>query len=648
VSVFVVGALLTASSQNKPTMSQRDEHNKDTQRSSRELDKAPSTSSTSAGGVLLEHTWVFYFDRRSPRGQEVHQYENSVRILGEFNTVQDFWRYWNNIDLNRLPINSNLRLFKKGIHPTWEDPKNVNGGKWIIEIDPAHTTQLWLYCILAMIGEQFEHSDSLCGTVLSIRMRCNGIALWNCDATATDVLEKTEDELRHFLKLSKFNDIRYQRHKDCIAINDHNRMATVKQKAPNSVVSAVSDRNSSPRRSSVDVIEGEEDDQFGSPFIELSQYRPHTPSATANNKVAKSPRLANTNSTPSVSLLSPSQNDDRALPFVRDSGGAASLSSSSSSSFYPASISTIAPALTQSPRTLSSTAAPSEFFSKDSHRSQSVGSLQHLYTLYNSVKMRHRQTRSATSQSLSDEYTQSPRLSRRHRRRGKRSPADTNSSSYDRSESECTASSAVKIVTSYYEEALEINAGSRDALSEERTTSFAAIPRGHRKASSTVATLPSHVMDSGRARRLTQQRAVYARVRHGQSMSVAGTSLTSSVSEHSSPTWAKTRRTRSRGSRGSRGSSSHHAINTHTPSSATGTDLRSGGGETAAVTVVATNDSQFAPDSNITTSVKNAKSLQVGGIPYQIVFIVFTLISVILFTLLYNIISHANFVLIRR
>jgi hypothetical protein len=44
---------------------------------------------------------------------------------------QDFWRYWNNIELNRLPLNSNLRLFKKGIRPTWEDPKNVQGGKWV-------------------------------------------------------------------------------------------------------------------------------------------------------------------------------------------------------------------------------------------------------------------------------------------------------------------------------------------------------------------------------------------------------------------------------------------------------------------------------------------------------------------------------------
>jgi hypothetical protein len=31
-----------------------------------------------------------------------------------------------------LPDGTNLRLFKYGIKPTWEDPANERGGKWVI------------------------------------------------------------------------------------------------------------------------------------------------------------------------------------------------------------------------------------------------------------------------------------------------------------------------------------------------------------------------------------------------------------------------------------------------------------------------------------------------------------------------------------
>jgi hypothetical protein len=48
---------------------------------------ATSLQSPTAG-LQLEHTWIFYFDRRLPRGQEAQQYSTSIRTLGEFSTVQ--------------------------------------------------------------------------------------------------------------------------------------------------------------------------------------------------------------------------------------------------------------------------------------------------------------------------------------------------------------------------------------------------------------------------------------------------------------------------------------------------------------------------------------------------------------------------------
>lgn len=37
-----------------------------------------------------------------------------------------------------LPPLSDLHLFKLGIKPMWEDPANVNGGKWVSKIKEHH------------------------------------------------------------------------------------------------------------------------------------------------------------------------------------------------------------------------------------------------------------------------------------------------------------------------------------------------------------------------------------------------------------------------------------------------------------------------------------------------------------------------------
>ena len=58
-------------------------------------------------------------------------WENRVQKIGSFDSVQLFWRYWNNLPFSQLPVGSSMRVFKTGIEPNWDDPKNENGGKWV-------------------------------------------------------------------------------------------------------------------------------------------------------------------------------------------------------------------------------------------------------------------------------------------------------------------------------------------------------------------------------------------------------------------------------------------------------------------------------------------------------------------------------------
>jgi hypothetical protein len=60
----------------------------------------------------------------------------------------------------------------------WEHPANMSGGKWTYSIPKKDGKKLiddmWLYTVLAMIGENFEAGDQLCGAVIrSVLMTCS-------------------------------------------------------------------------------------------------------------------------------------------------------------------------------------------------------------------------------------------------------------------------------------------------------------------------------------------------------------------------------------------------------------------------------------------------------------------------------------------
>eukprot|EP01122_Echinamoeba_exundans_P012293 TRINITY_DN5097_c0_g1_i1.p1 TRINITY_DN5097_c0_g1~~TRINITY_DN5097_c0_g1_i1.p1 ORF type:complete len:481 (-),score=92.97 TRINITY_DN5097_c0_g1_i1:37-1479(-) len=174
-----------------------------------------SETDPNSTAIKLQHTWVLYYDEQTPqKGQQQNDYSERLKPLGTFSTVQEFWRYWNNLHVADFPINSNLRVFKQGIHPSWEDPINAHGGKWLIEVPQHKSTQAFMLTVLALIGEQFSHSDEICGAVFSVRSIGNRINVWNKNAHDNKpVLEKCEEDLRAALKPVQLKDFRYQPHR---------------------------------------------------------------------------------------------------------------------------------------------------------------------------------------------------------------------------------------------------------------------------------------------------------------------------------------------------------------------------------------------------------------------------------------------------
>jgi len=150
---------------------------------------------------------------------------NHLKKIVDFDTVEDFWRLYNNImPASHIGQGSNYHLFKYGIEPKWEDSSNTKGGKWIVAITNKpmidKLDSLWLYTILACIGEAFgDEDDEICGAVLSIRKGADRISLWTRDA-AKEVSARTIG--RHFkraLELPENQTLGYQSHADSMQRN---------------------------------------------------------------------------------------------------------------------------------------------------------------------------------------------------------------------------------------------------------------------------------------------------------------------------------------------------------------------------------------------------------------------------------------------
>ncbi|RWR96535.1 eukaryotic translation initiation factor [Cinnamomum micranthum f. kanehirae] len=129
----------------------------------------------------LERKWTFWFDKP----KQGSAWGSSLRKVYTFDTVEQFWCLYDQIFRpSKLPINADFHCFKAGIEPKWEDPECANGGKWSVTSRGKNNLDtMWLETLMAMIGEQFDESDEICGVVATVRQRQDKLALWTKTAT---------------------------------------------------------------------------------------------------------------------------------------------------------------------------------------------------------------------------------------------------------------------------------------------------------------------------------------------------------------------------------------------------------------------------------------------------------------------------------
>ncbi|KAJ4820100.1 Eukaryotic translation initiation factor 4E [Rhynchospora pubera] len=178
-----------------------------------------------AGLHPLKNKLAFWYTMRTPGVS----YEDNVKKLVEFSTVEGFWVcYCHLARPASLPVHMDLSLFKGGIRPLWEDPANSNGGKWIIRFKKVISGRFWEDLVLALVGDQFDFGEDVCGIVLTVRYNEDILCVWNRNSSDQQVIMALKDSIKRHLKLPNGYIMEYKPHGASLRDNSSYRNAWIR------------------------------------------------------------------------------------------------------------------------------------------------------------------------------------------------------------------------------------------------------------------------------------------------------------------------------------------------------------------------------------------------------------------------------------
>jgi len=165
--------------------------------------------------------WTLWYDAPVPPTSRA-AWGSNIKEVFAFDTVEDFWRMYNNVALpSQLQQGCTYNLFKTGIAPKWEDPSNANGGRWTVVV-PRTTKgmmdKLWLWLVLACIGQSIEEDlDYICGAVANRRKGGDKISIWVKDGENDEINMRLGNAMKRALEIQDGLRLEFAVHPDASA-----------------------------------------------------------------------------------------------------------------------------------------------------------------------------------------------------------------------------------------------------------------------------------------------------------------------------------------------------------------------------------------------------------------------------------------------
>ncbi|KAJ7041451.1 translation initiation factor eIF4e [Mycena alexandri] len=206
----------------------------------------------------LRNTWVFWFRQQRSPGNKIISYEEGIKRVAAFGSVESFWALHTHLTPpSLLTPTTDYLLFHSGVQrPVWEDPLNIGGGKWIIRLRKGVADRVWEGLLCAVVGDAFaecrdpppranwedsdddttpsaepSHADEsgesvgddldvnegqpeICGVTISVRQSEDIVSLWNRVDRDVTVRERIRDTLRQVLNLPASTIMEYKSNND--------------------------------------------------------------------------------------------------------------------------------------------------------------------------------------------------------------------------------------------------------------------------------------------------------------------------------------------------------------------------------------------------------------------------------------------------
>merc|ERR1712093_41838 len=185
----------------------------------------------SVGKYPLERRWTVWFDvvdKKTKQNQDM--WGTSLRAVYAFDSVDDFWCLFNNMaPVGSLPDGVDLYCFVDGIEPKWEDPMCMRGGEWRYQADRKNNgdaqfvNMIWLFAVLACIGEQFNQGENICGIAVNLRKSSAKFFLWTKNASNEALQMSLGRQFRQVLELPQNIKLSYFSHDDLIRFGKQSR-----------------------------------------------------------------------------------------------------------------------------------------------------------------------------------------------------------------------------------------------------------------------------------------------------------------------------------------------------------------------------------------------------------------------------------------
>ncbi|KAG1887766.1 translation initiation factor eIF 4e-like domain-containing protein [Suillus subluteus] len=164
----------------------------------------------------LRNTWVFWFRQQRAPGNKITNYEEGIKKIASFSSVESFW----GLQTHLSPPFLHSCLLRITSYPL-----NRAGGKWIVRLRKGVADRVWEDLVMGVVGDMFDECGTqgegeeggcpeICGCTISVRQSEDIVSLWNRVDRDAKVREKIRDTLRTVLNLPPSTIMEYKSNND--------------------------------------------------------------------------------------------------------------------------------------------------------------------------------------------------------------------------------------------------------------------------------------------------------------------------------------------------------------------------------------------------------------------------------------------------